>query len=107
MALALPSRAYDLQMLGRPVDRARDQGWVFGLPPGITSAQWPLDPVTGYPLIHGFTLLLPEDYRVHGADIVALSFFATAPITMTAARLTILKCARPCWRGLLIRACRG
>ncbi|QIP06504.2 hypothetical protein [Bradyrhizobium symbiodeficiens] len=79
MALALPSRAYDLQMLGRPVDRARDQGWVYGLPPGITSAQWPLDPVTGYPLMHGFTLLLPEDYRVHGADIVALSFFATAP----------------------------
>ncbi|TFV30432.1 hypothetical protein E4K66_35215 [Bradyrhizobium frederickii] len=77
MAFALPSRAYDLQMLDRPTDRARDQGWVFGLPPGIASEQWPLDPVTGYPLMHGFTLLLPEDYRVHGKDIVALSFFAT------------------------------
>ncbi|BBO01946.1 MULTISPECIES: hypothetical protein [Bradyrhizobium] len=77
MAFALPSRAYDLKMLDRPADRARDQGWVYGLPPGIGSEQWPLDPVTGYPLMHGFTLLLPEDYRVHGEDIVAVSFFAT------------------------------
>ena len=28
--------------------------------------------------MHGFTLLLPEDYRVHGPDIVALSFFGIA-----------------------------
>ena len=79
MAFALPSRAYDLEMLDRPADRQQDQGWVYGLPPGITTAQWPLDPVTGYPLMHGFTLKLPDDYRVHGEDIVALSFFATAP----------------------------
>ncbi|WP_298871306.1 hypothetical protein [uncultured Bradyrhizobium sp.] len=79
MVFALPSRAYDLQMQDRPNDRARDHGWVFGLPPGISSEEWPIDPVTGYPLMHGFTLLLPEDYRVHGEDIVAVSFFATAP----------------------------
>ncbi|MDN5000800.1 hypothetical protein ACFQZO_07900 [Bradyrhizobium sp. GCM10027634] len=79
MAFALPSRAYDLQMLDRPADRARDHGWVYGLPPGISSEQWPLDAVTGYPLMHGFTLRLPDDYRVHGEDIVAVSFFATAP----------------------------
>ncbi|MET0173340.1 MAG: hypothetical protein ABW206_13155, partial [Agrobacterium vaccinii] len=51
----------------------------FGLPPGITREQWPLDPNNGYPLMHGFTLLLPENYRVHGPENVALSFFATAP----------------------------
>ncbi len=79
VTFALPSRAYDLQMLDGPADRARDHGWVYGLPPGISSEQWPLDPVTGFPLMHGFTLLLPEDYRVHGADIVAVSFFATPP----------------------------
>jgi len=79
VVFALPSRAYDLQMLDRPAERARDQGWVFGLPPGISSEQWPLDPVTGYPLMHGFTLKLPDDYRVHGEDVVAVSFFATAP----------------------------
>jgi len=29
--------------------------------------------------MHGFTLKLPDDYRCHGPDIVAFSFFATAP----------------------------
>lgn len=28
--------------------------------------------------MHGFTVMLPEDYRCHGSDITALSFFATA-----------------------------
>jgi hypothetical protein len=74
-------RAYDQEMLSRPADREAPGccGWTFGLPPGIASQQWPVDPHTGYPLMHGFTLLLPEDYRCHGTDIVALSFFATAP----------------------------
>ena len=45
MAFALPSRAYDLQMLDRPADRARDHGWVYGLPPGIGSEQWPYQTV--------------------------------------------------------------
>jgi hypothetical protein len=71
-------RAYDLEILPRTADPADNQGWVFGLPPGIRPDQWPLDPVSGYPLMHGFTLLLPEEYRVHGPEIVALSFFATA-----------------------------
>lgn len=70
--------AYDLEILHRFVDPEDNVGWVFGLPPGITPQQWPLDPISGYPLMHGFTLLLPKDYRVHGPDIVALSFFATA-----------------------------
>jgi hypothetical protein len=73
-------RAYDLDMLHREVDRTApdNHGWVFGLPPGITPEQWPLDPISGYPLMHGFTVKLPEEYRVHGPEIVALSFFATA-----------------------------
>ncbi|MEQ1649403.1 MAG: hypothetical protein ABL898_12515 [Hyphomicrobiaceae bacterium] len=73
-------RACDLDMLHWEVDRTApsNHGWVFGLPPGITHEQWPLDPISGYPLMHGFTIRLPEDYRVHGPDIVALSFFATA-----------------------------
>ncbi len=81
MEFPAPAKAYDLDLLTRPVDRADDgdHGWAFGLPPGIAPEQWPLDPVSGYPLMHGFTLLLPPDYRVHGPDIVALSFFATAP----------------------------
>jgi hypothetical protein len=77
----LPKRAYDIEMLTRPVDRAHgnDHGWCFGLPPGILPQQWPLDSNSGYPLMHGFTLSLPDDYRAHGPEIVALSFFAMAP----------------------------
>ena len=73
-------RAYDLAIISQAADRADPdiQGWCYGLPPGITPAQWPLDPANGYPLQHGFTLLLPEDYRCHGPDIVAISFFASA-----------------------------
>ena len=75
-----PTRAYNMEMQHAEADRSRPdcQGWVFGLPPGIKSQQWPLDPNCGYPLMHGFTVLLPEDYRCHGPDIVALSFFAIA-----------------------------
>ncbi len=80
MSSVLPSVAYDLEIRHCQVDRGNrdNHGWTFGLPPGISQQQWPLDPVTSYPLMHGFTLLLPPDYRVHGADLVALSFFATA-----------------------------
>ncbi|GAA6141613.1 hypothetical protein [Hydrogenophaga sp. 5NK40-0174] len=71
--------AYDLTIGNSPVNFDEDgiQGWCFGLPPGIMPEQWPLDRGNGYPLMHGFTLLLPPDYRVHGPDVVALSFFAT------------------------------
>ena len=73
--------AYDIELTKAPAKRdASDHaGWCYGYPPGIAPNQWPLDPYSGYPLMHGFTFLLPEDYRCHGPDIVALSFFATAP----------------------------
>lgn len=72
--------AYDLAILPHRAERATPDchGWCFGLPPGIASEQWPLDPANGYPLQHGFTLLLPEDYRCHGPEIVAVAFFASA-----------------------------
>lgn len=87
--------AYNIEMLHQSIGPgdARGDGWVFGLPPGISTAQWPLDPNNGYPLNHGFTIRLPEDYRIHGPDIVALSFFAVAfdhndgmPLTAPAVR---------------------
>ena len=65
----LPTRAYNLELLhqeGGPGEQSH--GWCFGQPPGILPEQWPLDPLTGYPLVHGFTLRLPRDYRCHGAD---------------------------------------
>ena len=80
MTATFPTRAYNIEMLKQLVDRSRpeNKGWVFGLPPGITPQQWPLDPNTGYPLMHGFTILLPDEYRCHGPRIVALSFFAVS-----------------------------
>jgi hypothetical protein len=73
----LPTRAYDLTLVQEEGGPGRDShGWCFGLPPGISPERWPLDPQTGYPLVHGFTLRLPPDYCCHGPDIVGLSFFA-------------------------------
>lgn len=50
-------------------------GWSLGLPPGITSAQWPLSPRFGYPLRHAFTVYVPAEYRRQGEDLVAFSLF--------------------------------
>lgn len=50
-------------------------GWTLGLPPGITTAQWPLSASNGQPLRHAFTLHLPVDYRIKGEELVALSLF--------------------------------
>jgi len=73
-------RAYNLTLSRKYNFRAEgSSGWVFGLPPGIKPQEWPLDPNSGYPLKHGFTLLLPQEYRVHGEEIVALSFFGVSP----------------------------
>jgi hypothetical protein len=51
------------------------RGWALGRPPGIRTEQWPISPEYGYPLRHAFTLLLPEQYRVRGPSLVALSIF--------------------------------
>lgn len=51
------------------------QGWCFGLPRGISPEQWPMDPANGYPLVHAFTIKIPQCYECHGPEIVAMSFF--------------------------------
>jgi hypothetical protein len=78
MSLAIPSIAYDLELLKTPPVRGTDadHGWCYGLPPGITESQWPLSPWDGFPMQPGFTLKLPEQYRTRGADYVALTMFA-------------------------------
>ncbi|NJM55346.1 MAG: hypothetical protein HC841_05030 [Verrucomicrobiae bacterium] len=70
-------RAYDIAILPRSADRTSPdcQGWCFGLPPGITPTQWPLDRRTGQPMRHMFTLLLPEGYRCKGPNLVAIAMF--------------------------------
>jgi len=76
----LPRTAWDMTPAPQADIRGPDSsGWLFGTPPGITPEQWPLDPNTGYPMQHGFTLLLPKEYRVRGETFVAISFFGVAP----------------------------
>jgi hypothetical protein len=50
-------------------------GWEYGLPPGISPAEWPRHARSGLPLCHGFTIRVPAEYRTRGADRVALSYF--------------------------------
>ena len=71
------AKAYEISTLPRAADRGAtdNHGWCFGLPPGIKAAQWPLDKRTGHPMRHAFTLLLPEEYRCHGPELVAISLF--------------------------------
>jgi len=61
------------------IDRGEDAeqaaGWEYGLPPGISSAQWPRSRSSGLPLIHGFTIAVPPMFRAKGEDRVALSYF--------------------------------
>jgi len=57
--------------------------------------QWPLDPVTGFPLVHGFTLRLPEDYRPQGPEIVAYRSWPPQRTAMTAAPRPGAKRSRP------------
>jgi len=78
MTVTAPTIAYDLSLLQQAPERgsARDHGWCYGLPPGLSPEQWPLSPYDGYPMQHCFTLKVPEQYRTQGADRVALSMFA-------------------------------
>ena len=50
-------------------------GWKYGLPPSLTAETWPRHRSNGLPLVHGFTIRVPENYRVRGAERVALSYF--------------------------------
>ncbi|MBX3232762.1 MAG: hypothetical protein KIT84_43575 [Labilithrix sp.] len=54
---------------------AGDAGWEHGLPPSVSAAAWPRHTYNGMPLVHGFTLRLPPEYRVRGAERVGLSYF--------------------------------
>ncbi|MEN3346849.1 MAG: hypothetical protein V7632_484 [Bradyrhizobium sp.] len=75
---AAPTLAYDLTLLKTPPQRGtdHDNGWCYGLPPGIRPEQWPLSPYDGFPMQHCFTLRLPVQYRARGEAYVALAMFA-------------------------------
>ncbi len=53
----------------------RTAGWEYGLPPGLSPAQWPRSRSSGLPLVHGFTVRVPTRFRAKGSERVALSYF--------------------------------
>ena len=65
------TEAFDLEF----TDSNKGQGWVFGRPVGIGPDQWPRSRITGIPMAHIWTVLVPEAYRVKSKDLVAISFF--------------------------------
>ncbi|MEU4644369.1 hypothetical protein [Micromonospora sp. NPDC023814] len=50
-------------------------GWADHAGPGIDVRTWPRSPRTGQPMLHCFTLWLPEAYRRRGPDLVAVAVF--------------------------------
>ncbi|SAI71452.1 Uncharacterised protein [Bordetella ansorpii] len=78
MPLPKPTMAIDVRIVPGP--QARDaeapDGWAYGLPRGITPAQWPLSNRTGFPMEHHFTVRVPAQYRTKGPQYVALAFFS-------------------------------
>jgi hypothetical protein len=92
-----------------------DAGWAFGLPPGIAPAEWPRHRTSGLPLVHGFTIRVPDAYRAKGAERVALSYFhpgdsesfpseedcvARVQAVLSGAKLEGHESKRPFWRAL-------
>ncbi len=66
-----PKAAFDIEV----VEQDCNNGWSFGNPKGITSVQWPRAHNNGIPMSHLFTVKVPEDYRVHGQEFMAVSLF--------------------------------
>lgn len=50
-------------------------GWAGSNGPGIDLATWPRGPLTGLPMMHVLTVLLPEEYRCRGPEFPAIAFF--------------------------------
>ncbi|MFD0597463.1 hypothetical protein ACFQZ4_38525 [Catellatospora coxensis] len=74
----MTAEAYDLQVGGEVTGRGRDEisaGWAGPRGPGIDLRTWPRSPRTGQPMMHCFTLWLPEQYRRRGPDLHAVSVF--------------------------------
>lgn len=73
-------RAYNLHFQGTnvavaPPDDAVEIGWIGTNGPGIDASQWPRGTKTGLPMLHGFTIRLPEEYQRRGPEYPGLAFF--------------------------------
>ncbi|NUO58282.1 MAG: hypothetical protein HOV78_16565 [Hamadaea sp.] len=72
--------AYDILVDDDVAEEAGDRprrpaGWAGPDGPAIDVDVWPRSPRTGQPMLHCFTLWLPEAYRRRGSDLVAVAVF--------------------------------
>ncbi|MBO4205556.1 hypothetical protein [Micromonospora echinofusca] len=77
---AAPVQAFDIWAGSEPEPddhglQPLPAGWAGPDGPGIDKRTWPRSPRTGQPMMHCFTLWLPEAYRRRGRDLVAVSVF--------------------------------
>ncbi|MER7004231.1 hypothetical protein ABT297_14475 [Dactylosporangium sp. NPDC000555] len=75
--------AFDIWTEDNVAEEAGDRprlpaGWAGPAGPGIDVSAWPRSPRTGQPMLHCFTLRLPEAYRRRGPDLVAVAVFQWA-----------------------------
>lgn len=76
----MATEAFDIWTTDNVADMAGDRprlpaGWADQAGPGIDVRAWPRSPRTGQPMLHCFTLRLPESYRRRGPDLVAVAVF--------------------------------
>lgn len=50
-------------------------GWIGSAGPGIAAETWPRGTLTGLPMFHGITLLLPPELRRRGPELPAVALF--------------------------------
>lgn len=69
-------RAYNLHFNGKDLpENAVEIGWIGTKGPGIETKHWPRGELTGLPMLHGFTIELPEAYQTQGPQYPAIAFF--------------------------------
>lgn len=101
-----PNRAFNIEF----VADNQQQGWAFGQPAGINSMAWPRSRQNGLPMAHIWTFLVPEQYRVKGADFIAIALFQADDHLVTpvegvstvieTGQLQLAQHAQPFWEGL-------
>ncbi|MFC8191585.1 hypothetical protein ACFUMH_07970 [Cellulomonas sp. NPDC057328] len=59
----------------QPLPSDAPVGWIGSAGAAVDPRTWPRGPLTGLPMFHALTLLLPPDYRRRGPDLPAVGFF--------------------------------
>lgn len=66
---------YPAHPASRPRPSDEPAGWIGSAGPAVDPATWPRGSLTGLPMFHAVTLLLPTEFRRRGPGLPAVSFF--------------------------------